>query len=90
MVAAIVSASCGVALDRPPIPATDRCQHLMLRALGESFTKEAVLVSGNSAQPLPQRGQWSGGHLVCARFERGHMIGDARLRLRVLDAGGGE
>jgi len=36
-------------------------------------------VSCNSAQPLPQRGQWSGGHLVCARFERGHMIGDARL-----------
>jgi hypothetical protein len=36
-------------------------------------------VSGNSVQPLLQRGQWSGGHLVCARFERGHMIGDARL-----------
>ena len=36
-------------------------------------------MSGNSAQLLPQRGQWSGGHLVCARFYRGHLIGNARL-----------
>ena len=33
---------------------------------------------GKSAQPHPQRGQRSGGHLVCARFERGHLIGGAR------------
>ncbi|MGB8329309.1 MAG: hypothetical protein WCE62_04215 [Polyangiales bacterium] len=25
------------------------------------------------------RGQWSGGHVVCERFERDRVIGDARI-----------